>query len=60
MCELHPKFSKAFNETGFVYGSMELYDEAISWHTKCIEKTPEFAECYGNIGFNYAHKNMLE
>ena len=59
LCEIYPKFSRAFNETGIIYGgTKKMYDEAISWYEKCTVKTPEYASCYNNIGVNYELKKM--
>jgi hypothetical protein len=34
--ELHPKYARALNEIGIVFGgTKKMYKEAISWYTKC-------------------------
>lgn len=34
--ELHPKYARAYNQIGIVFGgTKKLYDEAITWYTKC-------------------------
>lgn len=54
MSELHPKYARAINEIGIVFGgSKKQYDEAIRWYKKCTEVTPQYASCYNNIGVNY-------
>jgi tetratricopeptide (TPR) repeat protein len=52
--ELHPKYARAINEIGIVFGgSKKQYDEAILWYKKCTDVTPQYASCYNNIGVNY-------
>jgi tetratricopeptide (TPR) repeat protein len=55
----HPKFARAVNEIGIVYGgTLKEYKNAIEWYTKATEITPEYASCYNNIGVN--HELMKE
>ena len=52
--ELHPKYARAFNEIGIVYGGgKNMYEMAITWYEKATQVTPEYASCYNNIGVNH-------
>lgn len=48
--EKHPEYYRLLNLTGINYSSKDNYREAIAWYKKCIEKVPEFVECYNNLG----------
>ena len=51
--ELHPRYARAFNEIGIVYGGkLKEYTTAITWYEKASEVCPEYSSCYNNIGVN--------
>lgn len=33
-----------------------MYNDAISWYTKCSQVAPQYASCYNNIGVNHELK----
>lgn len=54
MTQKHPKYARAFNEAGIVYGGTKKdYREAITWYQKAIQATPDYSSCYNNVGVNF-------
>ena len=51
--KLNPLFAEAYINRGYIYDSLEKYNEAISDYSKAIELTPEYAATYSNRGATY-------
>lgn len=50
----YPEFSEAMNNTGVIYDTMEMYNEASREFNKALKVKPFLAEAYNNVGCLFA------
>jgi len=52
--QMFPKYSRAVNFVGFIYGeTKKMPEEAIIWHKKAVENIPMFDIGNYNLGMRY-------